>query len=62
MIFNLFFRYFSICSDYNKFHNELSVLKDIYSKNGYPTSFFDKDFKMFLNKIFLKKQTSDFTC
>ena len=37
-----------------KFYNELSFLKDIFFKNGYPASFIDKCFKTFLNKICLK--------
>ena len=37
-----------------KFYNELSFLKDIFFKNGYPASFIDKCFKTFLNKIYLK--------
>ena len=37
-----------------KFYNELSFLKDIFFKNGYPASFIGKCFKTFLNKIYLK--------
>ena len=42
MIYTLVFRCFRICSDWNKFHKEIILLKDIFLKNGYPTSFIDK--------------------
>ena len=47
MIYTLVFRRFRICSDWNKFHKEIIFLKDIFLKNGYPTSFIDKCFKTF---------------
>ena len=44
MIYTLVFRCFRICSDWNKFHNEIILLKDIFLKNGYTVSFIDKCF------------------
>ena len=55
MIYTLVFRCFRICSDWNKFHKEIIFLKDIFLKNGYPTSFIDKCFKTFLDQLFIKK-------
>ena len=55
MIYTLVFRYFRICSDWNKFHKEIIFLKDIFLKNGYPTSFIDKCFETFLDQLFIKK-------
>ena len=55
MIYTLVFRCFSICSDWTKFHQELSFLKNVFLQNGYPTSFIDKCFKAFLGQLHLKK-------
>ena len=55
MIYTLVFRCFRICSDWNKFHKEIICLKDIFLKNGYPTSFIDKCFETFLDQLFIKK-------
>ena len=47
--------FLKIIIHYTKFHNELTFLKDIFFfKNVYPTSFIDKCFKTFLNKMYLK--------
>ena len=55
MIYTLLFRCFSICSNWTIFHNELTFLKDIFFKNGYPISFMDKCFKTFLDRLYLKR-------
>jgi len=55
MIYTLVFRCFRICSDWTKFHNELKLLKEIFLKNGYPTSFIDKCFKTFLDQLYISK-------
>ena len=47
MIYTLVFRYFSICSNWTNFHNELVFLRDTFLKNGYPISFIDKYLKHF---------------
>ena len=36
MVYTLVYRCFRICSDWKKFHAELSFLKTIFRKNGYP--------------------------
>ena len=54
MIYTLVFRRFWICSNWTNFHNELVFLEDIFLKNGYPISFIDKCFKIFLDRLYLK--------
>ena len=48
MVYTLVYRYFPIWSN-----TELTFLKEIFRKNGYPESFIDKCFKKFLNNIHL---------
>ena len=45
MVYALVYRCFKICSDWTKFHEELSFLKQVFLKNGYPLSFIDNCFK-----------------
>ena len=56
MACTLVYRCFCICSDWTKFHTELTSLKIISSKNGYPENFMDKCFKKFLDNIHLVKE------
>ena len=56
MVYNLVFRCFHICSNWTQFHTELTFLKGIFQKNGYPENFIDKCFKKFLNNIHLVKE------
>ena len=54
MVYTLFYRYFKICSDWTKFHEELRFLKQVFLKNGYPLSFIDLNcFKTFVDKLLL---------
>ena len=55
MIYTLVFRCFSICSNWNNFHNKLAFLKDIFLENGYPISITDKYFKTILDRLYLKQ-------
>ena len=55
MIYTLAYRCFKICSDWAKFHEELNFLKQVFLKNGYPLSFIDECFKMFINKLVIKR-------
>ena len=52
MVFTLACHCFKICSDWTKFHEKLSFLKQVFFKNGYPLSFIDKCFKTFVDKLF----------
>ena len=53
IIYTLVFRCYSICSSWTNFHNELLFLKEIL--NGYPKSFIDKCFKVFLDRLYSKR-------
>ena len=55
MVYILAYSCFKICSDWSKFHEELSFLKQIFLKNGYPLSFIDNCFKTFVDKLFIKR-------
>ena len=55
MIYALAYQCFKICSNGTIFHEELNFLKHVYLKNGYPLSFFDKCFKMVVNKLVIKR-------
>ena len=44
MVCTLAYRCFKICSDWTKFHEELSFLTQLFLKNGYPLSFIDNCF------------------
>ena len=55
MVYTLVYRCFKICSDWTKFHEELSFLKQVFLKNGYPLSFIDNCFKKFVDKLFIKR-------
>ena len=59
LIRTLLFRCFSLVSDFSKFHEEVSVLKSVLSKNGFPSALVDSCINSFLNKIFTKKLIVD---
>ena len=54
LVYTLLHRSFSICSSYEKFHEEM-LLKDIFKKNEYPQFFIDKCIKRYLSKLFVPK-------
>ena len=53
MVYTLAYRCFKICSDWTKFHEELSLLKQDFLKSEYP--FIDNCSKTFVDKLFLKR-------
>ena len=55
MVYTLAYRCFKICSDWSKFNEELSFLKQVFLKNGYPLPFIDNCFKTFVDKFFIKR-------
>ena len=57
LIWSLLYRAFSLCSSLELFHQEILKLKDIFKRNGYPTSFIDSCVKRFLDKVFIEKKT-----
>ena len=48
-------RAFSLCSNWLKFHEEVSFLKSYFNKNCYPASIFERQIKDFLNNMFCPK-------
>ena len=55
MVYTLAYRCFQICSDWTKFHEELSFLKQVFLKNGYSLSFIENCFKASVDKLFIKR-------
>ena len=55
MVYTLAYRCFKICSDWAKFYEEFSFLKQVFLKNEYPLSFIDNCFKTFVDKLFIKR-------
>ena len=49
MVYTLVYRCFCICSNWTQYHTELTFLKGVFQRNGYPENFIDKSFKKFLN-------------
>ena len=56
LIYTLLHRAFMLCSDWNKFHLEVTFLKNIFRKNSFPEFFTDRCIKVFLDKIFIMKR------
>lgn len=50
LIFSLLFRVFTLTVDWNKFHSEVTFLRDIFKKNLFPDYFIDRCIKKFLDK------------
>ena len=48
-------RAFSLCSNWQKFHEEVSFLRSYFLKNCYPAFIFDKQIRNFLNDMFRPK-------
>ena len=57
LVMSLLYRCFHLCSDLIKFHHEVSELKLILGRNGYPSKVIDFCIRNFLNKINLPKKT-----
>ena len=57
MVYTFVYRGFRICSNWIKFHTELTFLKKKFRKNGYPENFIgNKCFKKLLDNIHLVKE------
>ena len=56
LIYTLRRHSFPICSSYEKFHEEIVMLKDIFRNNEYPQFFVDKCLKKYLSKLFVPKR------
>ena len=49
-------RTFKLCSNIERFHQEIDKLKTIFEKNGYPICFIDFCIKKYLDNVFIKKR------
>ena len=56
LLFTLLHRAFKLCSNFERFHQEIDKLKIIFETNGYPKSFVDFCIKKNLDKVFIKKE------
>ena len=56
LVHTLLYRSFFICSSYEKFHEEIVLLKEVSKKNEYPQFFIDKCIIKYLNKLFVPKR------
>ena len=52
-----FIVFFCISSNWTQLHTELTLLKEIFCKNGYPENLIDKCFSKFLNNIHFVKES-----
>ena len=48
-------QYFSTCSSYEKFHEEIVKLKEIFKRKSYPGKMIDRCIKKFLNQLHVPK-------
>ena len=56
MVNTSIFRCFKICSSYQKLHNEIFYLKEIFKCNRYPNDFVDLCTKTFFDKLYITKK------
>ena len=56
LLLTLLHRTFKLCSNFERFHQEIDKLKTIFENNGYPKSFVDFCIKKYLDKVFIKKE------
>ena len=56
LLFTLLHRAFKLCSNFERFHQEIDKFKTIFENNGYSKSFVDFFIKKYLDKVFIKKK------
>ena len=56
MSYTLGNRCFGICSNWSVFHSQLTHLRKMTQKNGYPENFIDRCFKLFLNRTHILRE------
>ena len=56
LVYTLLHRAHVLCSSWDKFHEEVVFLKEIFVKNAFPIHFVDKCVKTFLDKVFIPKK------
>ena len=57
LVHTLLHRSFSIYSSYEKFNEEIVLLKEVFKKNEYPQFFIEKCIKKYLSKLFVPKRS-----
>ena len=55
LFYTLLHSCFNIASTYDKCHNEINALKQIFKLNGYPIQFIDTCIEQFLQKLYVTK-------
>ena len=55
LVNTLIFRCFKICSSYEKLHNQIVYLKEIFKRNRYSNDFVDLCIKKFFDKLYITK-------
>ena len=56
LLFTLLHKVFKLCSNFERFHQEIDKLKTKFENNGYPKSFVDFCIKKYLDKVFIKRE------
>ena len=56
LLFTLLHRAFKLCSNFERFHQEIDKFKTIFKNDGYSKSFVDFCIKKYLDKVFIKKK------
>ena len=56
LLFTLLHRAFKLCSNFERFHQEIDKLKTIFQNNGYPKSYVYFCIKKYSDKAFTKKK------
>ena len=58
LIDTLLYGRFNVCSNMEKFHQEINTLKSVFKSNSYPNNLIDLCFKNFLDKVFARIKVS----
>jgi len=56
LLFTLLFRCYSICSSFEKLHEEIEILRDIFKRNSYPSILLDQCIKTFFQNLYIPKK------
>ena len=56
LLFTLSNRVFKLCSNFERFYQEIDKLQTIFENNGYPKSFIYFCIKKYLDKVFIKME------
>ena len=59
LLFTLLHSAFKLCSNFERFHQEIDKSKTIFENNGYPKSFVDFCIKKYLDNVFIKESSAE---